>query len=699
VQTALHTQIHSLLVNGEKHYANVTDPSVPAAIQPFTIGFIGLTDFIPKSTHHSTKPVADFNYDGEHVLAPGDLYEIYNIGPLVYNGISGFGMTLAVAGQSAINVADIIAYKTYFGLPTSASGSPDPITMLVPNATNPGITSGEVENDLDLEISGTAAPFAQLLFVYSNSSQVSAFYALDNALAPVLTYSYGNCEVQEGTSGATSFQTMAQQGNSEGMTWLASTGDSGAAGCDPDGKADLASDGISVNLPASVPEVTGVGGTTFNESSGSYWSTVNGSYAGSALSYIPEVGWNDSSPSIGLSSSGGGMSILFARPTWQVGNGVQAINVRFVPDVSMSASANHDGYFVITGGAQTVQGGTSAATPLTAGIVLLMNQYLGTNGLGNINPNLYKLASIPNNVCLTGQATPACVIHDVQTGTNLVPCVAGTAGCIGGSLGYSAGAGYDMVTGLGTINATNLVGQFSGGPSAITQIFNGASYVDTGLSPGLIFSVKGSGLGPTVGIGVELQANGTIATSVAGIELLVNGTPAPLLYVSSTQINAVAPYELTNYVGERVTVQLVNSGVPGATISDLVVNTAPAMFNLGNNQAAIINQDGTVNAANNPAARGTIISIYATGEGQTNPPGKDGFLPTSASNLSRPLAGVAVSFANGAFQGTVDYAGTASFDGFFQVNVVVPGGLNPGPAPITLNVGGISSPTLNIYVK
>jgi uncharacterized protein (TIGR03437 family) len=146
-------------------------------------------------------------------------------------------------------------------------------------------------------------------------------------------------------------------------------------------------------------------------------------------------------------------------------------------------------------------------------------------------------------------------------------------------------------------------------------------------------------------------------------------------------------------------VQLVNSGVPGATISDLVVNTAPAMFNLGNNQAAIINQDGTVNAANNPAARGTIISIYATGEGQTNPPGKDGFLPTSASNLSRPLAGVAVSFANGAFQGTVDYAGTASFDGFFQVNVVVPGGLNPGPAPITLNVGGISSPTLNIYVK
>ena len=235
------------------------------------------------------------------------------------------------------------------------------------------------------------------------------------------------------------------------------------------------------------------------------------------------------------------------------------------------------------------------------------------------------------------------------------------------------------------------------GQPALSQIFNAASFVDSGLSPGLIFTVTGTGLGPSIPQTLELNSNGAIAGDLSGVQLLVNGTPAPILYSSATQINAVAPYEIANKVGQRVNVQVIDNGISGPAISDLVVSTAPAMFNLGNNQAAVINEDGSVNGSTNPAARGSYISIYATGEGQTTPAGIDGFIPATAAALAHPNGAVSVSM--GQLPAEVLYAGTASFDGFFQVNAVIPTALSPGAVPITLTVGGVASPTLNIFVK
>jgi uncharacterized protein (TIGR03437 family) len=702
VEGALHVEIHNFLVDGEMHFANATEPSVPAAIQSFTIGFHGLDDFKLKPPRRTSKPVPAYNYNGSHVLGPADLWNIYDIWPFYYAGWTGAGMTLAVMGQSNVNLSDMAQYRNNFTLPANA-----PTKLLIPGGTDPGIVSGDSgESDLDLEVTGAIVPEAEILFVYATDISNSVGYAIDSAVAPVISYSYSQCEGGASTSIAAVYQTRAQQANAQGMTWLASTGDVGAAACEPDGEVS-ATHGISVNLPASVPEVTGVGGTEFSEGSfDTYWASSNLNdptyfeYNYSALSYIPEIGWNDTTDINSLSASGGGMSIYFPRPVWQSGPGVQSLNVRFVPDVALAGSQQHDPYYTVEGGAASEVGGTSASTPLMAGIVLLMNQYLGTKGLGNINPGLYALASHPANVCNTGAvtATSTCVFHDVTAGTNLVPCKAGLNGCIGGYMGYSAGPGYDMVTGLGSVDAVNLILAWQAAATpVVAQIFNAASFVDGGLSPGLIFSVKGSGLGPSIGQTEGINSAGNISTNLNGVQVLVNGTPAPILYASATQINAVAPYEIANMVGEHVSVQVVNSGVVSASISDPVVATAPAMFNLGNNQAAIINQDGTVNGSGNPAARGTYVSIYATGEGQTNPPGIDGFVPTSASNLSYPTAAVSVFMDQ--FSAQVLYAGTASFDGFFQINAVVPTGLSTGLTPITLTVGGVASPTLNIYVK
>ncbi len=676
IQSALHTEIHRYRVNGELHFANATEPSVPAAIAPLAIGFTGLDDF------KLSKPSPDLDYKGQNVIAPGDLWIMYDILPLFTSDINvtGDGMTLAVIGQSDVNLADIATYRSDFSLPVNP-----PIKVLVAGANNPGFVQGDTgESDLDLELSGAVAPNAQIMFVYSGNVVNSVMYAIDQAIAPVISYSYAGCEATQAPSLIAALQPLAQQANAQGITWLAASGDLGAAACDVGHS--VSQDGIAVMMPASIPEVTGVGGTTLAEGFGStYWSQTNGPYYGnSVLSYVPEVGWNDSNSSH-IASSGGGMSTIYARPAWQNAPGAPGGTARLVPDVAMAASANHDGYFTFESGGIGISGGTSAATPVFAGIVLLMNEYLGANGLGNINPNLYKLASSTSSV-----------FHDATTGSNFVACAAGTKGCVGGTLGYSAGAGYDMVTGLGSVDAYNMMRAWPASQPAIAHIFNAASFVDTGLAPGLIFSISGSGLGPAVGKTLALDTTGKIATSLAGVQVMVNDTPAPLLYVSATQINAVAPYEIANSVGQRVTVQVISAGVPGPSISDLVVSTAPAMFNIGNNQAAVINQDGTVNGPNNPAIRGSYISIYATGEGQTAPGGIDGFLP-GAAGLAKPNAAVSVSI--GQINAAVLYAGTASFDGFFQVNAVIPQSLTAGSVPITLTVGGAASPTLNVYVR
>jgi hypothetical protein len=153
-----------------------------------------------------------------------------------------------------------------------------------------------------------------------------------------------------------------------------------------------------------------------------------------------------------LASSGGGISINFARPSWQTGPGVPNDNARHIPDVAFTASWFHDPYLIVKTGAVARAGGTSAGTPFFAGVVALLNQYVVSNGvqarpgLGNINPRLYQLAQ-----------TTRGVFHDVTAGNNIVPCKAGTPDCTTGSYGYTAGPGYDHVTGLGSVDVANLV--------------------------------------------------------------------------------------------------------------------------------------------------------------------------------------------------------------------------------------------------
>ena len=555
VQAALRTEIHRYTVNGESHFANSSEPSVPAAIEPLVSGIRGLDDFHFKSKQSPGVPLFRAsalnsptpkltNPDGSHLLAPDDFATIYDLTPLYNAGYDGSGQRIVVAGESAVNLADIQTFRAIYGLPNN-----DPQIILVPGSPDPGFNGELGEADLDIEWAGAVARNANIIYVYSTDATLSAFYAIDQNLASIISFSFGSCEQQSDQATLTILRALAQQANVQGMTWLAATGDSGAAGCDPPfvpgSKASL---GLNVAFPASLPEVTAVGGTQFDDATGSYWATSNSGTFASALSYIPEQGWNESSRA-GLAASGGGLSKVFNKPPWQAGPGVPSLNFRAVPDVALSA-ALHDGYLIVSGGLPLEVWGTSAATPSFAGIMALVNQYQELNGVetrsgqGNINPNLYSLA----------QTTPG-VFHDITAGDNIVACSVGSPNCSTGTLGYTAGAGYDLVTGLGSVDGFNL---------AVNLTTQWRTPAISFLSPASVVSG---------GAQFTLVVNGSGFDAASVVQW--SGTSLPTTFVNGTELLATVNPNLFSAVGSAsITVQ----GSTGTSASVQFAITAPQIF-------------------------------------------------------------------------------------------------------------------------
>ena len=546
IQKTLQTSLHRYNVGGEMHFANASEPSMPAAIAPLVLGVLGLDDFRPKSKQSKAVRLLGeaakgslhpqfSNPSGNHYLAPDDFATIYNLNPLYNLGYDGSGQRIAIVGQSAVDLTDIQVFRILYGLPKH-----DPQLVLVPGTPDPGQTSDMQEAALDIEWAGAVARNANITYVYSIDALVSLIHAVDQNIAPIISYSFAICEQSDSDFLILSIRSLAQEANAQGITWIASSGDSGAAACDPhdDPAKAQALHGLKVDFPASLPEVTAVGGTQFDEGTGQYWSASNSGALASALSYIPEKGWNESDAQ-GLAASGGGLSSLFPKPAWQIAPGVPDTNSRAIPDVALTA-ATHDGYLVVVGGQPMVFGGTSAAAPAFAGIVALVNQYQVLNGVstqygqGNINPNLYSIAR-----------NTAGVFHDITVGNNIVPCLASTLNCPAGTLGYSAAAGYDLVTGLGSVDAFNL---------AVSLTKQWVTPIISGVNPSSV--VVG-------GAGFTLAVSGTGFDAGSVVQWM--GTAVPTKFVSGTQLLATIGSTLIVQQGAVAITVLTAHGVSAPT--------------------------------------------------------------------------------------------------------------------------------------
>src|SRR5580658_1632453 len=227
VRDGLHAEIHRYNINGEIHYANATNPAIPAAIASMVSSIRGLNDFRLKPKNLRPVNPEKLNPkntlpDGTHAVVPGDFATIYNVAPLYSAGINGAGQSLVIVGQTQIIVSDITTFRSMFNLPAIHLQQ-----VLVPGQQNPGVlvnTGDLAEADLDIEWSGGVAPKATIIFVYSPDVFTSLFQAVDQDYAPVISMSYGACEYDDLVDLPT-YQSAAQQANAEGITWIAAGGD------------------------------------------------------------------------------------------------------------------------------------------------------------------------------------------------------------------------------------------------------------------------------------------------------------------------------------------------------------------------------------------------------------------------------------------------------------------------------------------
>ncbi len=509
VSRAFHTEIHYLNARGERHIGNISDPQIPAALAPAVTGILSLHDFQPR-VMRKARPAFTYSNGGStyQVITPSDLATIYNFGPVFAAGITGKGQTIAVIEDADLySTADYDTFRSTFGL-SQYSGS---LVTVHPGCIDPGIRSGDdAEATLDAEWASAAAPDAtiELASCSSTRSTYGGLLALENLInsaAPpqVISISYGECEAVNGAALNAAFNAAYQQAAAEGISVFVAAGDEGAASCDAG--AEGATHGIGVSGWASTPYNVAVGGTdfadTYNGNSATYWNASNDANYGSALSYIPEIPWNDSCASgllatvlgfsagygaDGLCSSStarqyqllqvaagsggpsgcatgipdqsgivGGTCAGYAKPAWQSGvPGIPADGVRDIPDVSLFAGTGLWGHYYVycysnqrNGGASCAgdpstwagAGGTSFGTPIMAGIQALINQKMG-GPQGNPNPVYYQLAQ-GAAVCDSragDNPSSACIFHNVTLGDIAVNCD-GNQNCFGATAGVPLG--------------------------------------------------------------------------------------------------------------------------------------------------------------------------------------------------------------------------------------------------------------------
>lgn len=461
VEGAFKVKMRDYRVEGQLRHANSNEPSIPRALADLVAGPVSLHNFPLKAMHARPRPTSEKKLQpdytdpyGNHSLVPGDFAAIYHVKSAYSLGYDGTGVTIAVAERTHPDPSKWDYFRANFLLPYN------PPNVIV-NGFDPGDLGPDedAEADLDVEWAGAVAKGATIDFVVSASTfstdgvNLSSQYIVDNNLSAIMSVSFGLCESALGTVNNSFFSQLWEEAASLGITVFVGTGDFGAYDCVDSDFNPIG--GKAVNGIASTPYNIAVGGTRFNTSS-VFWSYANAPDFSSALGYIPEVAWNDWSEGY-YNASGGGPSAIYGKPSWQVSPGVPNDGARDVPDVSLSADDNI-GYNVYTCTNDSgnciynswwIFGGTSCGTPSFAGIMGLIVQSEGGERQGNANATLYQLG---NAQYRSPAGIPGSVFHDITSGNN----------SFGAAFpGYSCRVGYDLVTGLGTVDATNLLLAFN----------------------------------------------------------------------------------------------------------------------------------------------------------------------------------------------------------------------------------------------
>jgi len=490
LERAFGVAIHAVDLGGRRHYAAIEEPSLPARVADAVVGVIGLDDLAERHPHlrAAGRVAAPKATLGSHccALGPDDLAAFYDDGA----SYDGGGETIAIAGAYAWKDTDNTGFDAQWGLPPLPAGSGQVCTGPANSAGCKFSNQQSIEIALDVEYAHGTAPGARILNYMSASTSNTDFTTMYNRIVTddaghVVTTSWGTCEPVLSPAQQAADDAIVANANAIGQSWFAASGDSGSLDC---------SNTLSVDEPASSPHVIGVGGTTPACSAG--MTPASPACAG----YGSEAGW---------SGSGGGVSTTFARPPFQVGCGVPAGTQRLVPDVALEADPA-PGNYVLEAGTWFVVAGTSVAAPQWAGYLAQLDQRAGGAGFGNPGALLYGL-------CGTG------AYHDVVSGSN-------------GD--YTAGPGYDMVTGLGTMDANTFFALAVPNPSTTSSTTSPTTSSTTSTA-----SIPSTSSSTTTITTPSLTTTSTTAPPTTTLPISTTSTSTPS--TSSTATSSTGPTTTT----------------------------------------------------------------------------------------------------------------------------------------------------------
>lgn len=677
VREAFGTELHSYRQAGEVHFAPSGALTLPASLASATQTVLHLSNFRPKPSVKAipkAQPAYTSATTQAHYLTPIDIYTMYDATSFYNQQTLGEGQAVAIVGQSFVNTSSIGSFQTYLTRATPIS------LVLVPDSGPEAISPGdEGESEIDLEYASGIAATSNVFFVFVGANQNYGVYdalafAISQDIAPVVSISYSTCETLLSSSDLSQYNALFEEASAQGQTLVASSGDSGSTACAPytsaEGVTVAEQQALTVNFPASSPNVTAVGGTqmapgTFEAGNTSYWAgavSYNGDTVSSLLSYVAETTWNEGSATTGILAGGGGSSAIYPRPAWQAAvPGMSSGSYRLLPDLSLQASVSSPGYLICTSdpmllseegqtsgcldglagnnGEYTVAGGTSFAAPIFAGFLAILNQFENSNGQGNVNPELYGLAA--------NSETYATVFHDITSGSNA--CVASSGDCVtANESSYDAAPGYDEATGLGSIDVAALAAAW---PSSNTRNLQS----------------------------IFILLNGSGNTADAG-----QTVPVQISVSSIASSGATAP---TGSLSVSVDGQVVNPDLPFSYII-AGLNLAQASYNLvapGTTGSHLLTVSYSGDSTHAPATATYSVlvgNVLATGG-----------MNLSASNLSVASNGtgttqVAVTPTNG-YNGRVVWSlsatGTSDLTACFSIDSIPVGGMST--TPLTIGVG------------
>jgi subtilase family serine protease len=619
VSSALSANFRYFNHNGDVLISLTTEPHISTGLSPKIKFIAGLSSVrtSPAGAPVDTKPDLNCATGCVHVVSPADFAAIYGLSSVYGAGVAGSGQTIAAVGFSRVTDSDIELFQQSAGLLVA-----DPIQRVAPDGTdpgppNPGATDTEFlkEATLDVERAFGVAPNAAVILdvtappsdaVITNLLNIPIADVIDNDLAPILSISFHGCEADAGLPQVLFADALFQQAAAEGISVFVSAGDSGVADCAAHGVLPPATASQTINYLCASSYVTCVGGTEFNDATdpSKYWAPTNSGYLLSALGYIPEGAWNESSVTI-LLAGGGGTSQWIPQPPWQVGTGVPVNGKRNVPDVAFTASM-HDGYYGClaepNGDGDCSQHkflsfyGTSASAPSMAGIMALVDQTLGGRQ-GNFNATLYSLAATPSNQVFNDVTVASSGVSSCSTGmpslcNNSVTFSAGSTPAV--LPGFLVNSGYDLVTGWGSINVANLLSSLTSQPSgapSTTSLLLSAPSISTAQGTTMTVQVFGNAGTPTGT--VQITSNGVPYTPPIGLDF-------GLVELSNLSFPTAGTYNIVaQYSGD-------SKYAPGSS-AVVVLTSVPPSFQLSASSSSVV--------ISSPGGSATSTIIASTTDG------------------------------------------------------------------------------------